>query len=214
METTQAHLNERALRLSYFTVGYNVLEGVASIVAGALAGSVALVGFGLDSFVESLSGSVMIWRFRRHDDLSPHDVERREQRAVKLISYTFYVLGAYVLYEAGRALYLAEAPDPSLAGIVITSLSLVLKPVLAVPVEGHFEQYCNSLDAATAGAGLASSHFDIDRLVRFVPSYRSPAPAFRRWVREGEARFVRAIEAAAAQAPALVTDPLAELATV
>ncbi len=87
------------------------------------------------------------------------------------------------------------------------------KPVLAVPVEGHFEQYCNSLDAAAAGAGLASSHFDIGRLMRFVPSYQSPAPAFRRWVREAEARFVRAIEAAAAQAPALVTDPLAELAT-
>ena len=88
------------------------------------------------------------------------------------------------------------------------------KPVLAVPVEGHFEQYCNSLDAVAAGAGLACSHFDIDRLVSFMPSYRSPAPAFRRWTREAEARFVRAIETAAAQAPAPVADPLAELATV
>ena len=130
METTQTHLNERALRLSYFTVGYNVLEGVASLVAGVLAGSVALVGFGLDSVAESLSGSVMIWRFRPHGTLSPREVERREQRAVKLVGYTFYVLGAYVLYEAGRTLFLAEAPDPSLAGIVITSLSLVVMPVL------------------------------------------------------------------------------------
>ena len=130
METTQTHLNERALRLSYFTVGYNILEGVASLVAGALAGSVALVGFGLDSVVESLSGSVMIWRFRPHGTLSPHEVEQREQRAIKLVGYTFFVLGAYILYEAGRTLYLAEAPDPSLIGIVITSLSLVVMPVL------------------------------------------------------------------------------------
>ena len=90
----------------------------------------ALVGFGLDSFVESLSGSVMIWRFRGHDDLSPHDVERREQRALKLIGYTFFVLGAYLLYESVTTLYFAEAPAPSLAGIVITSLSLVVMPVL------------------------------------------------------------------------------------
>ena len=87
------------------------------------------------------------------------------------------------------------------------------KPVLAVPVEGHFEQYCNSLDAAAAGAGLASSHFDIDRLVGFVPSYQSPAPAFRRWVREAEVRFVRAIEAAASQTTAPALDALPKLAT-
>ncbi len=74
METIQTQDNTRALRLSYFTVGYNVLEGVASVVAGAVAGSVALVGFGLDSFVESLSGSVMIWRFRPHAALTPHQV--------------------------------------------------------------------------------------------------------------------------------------------
>lgn len=77
------------------------------------------------------------------------------------------------------------------------------KPVLAVPVEGHYEQYCNSLDAVAAGAGLASRHFDIDRFARYVPSYQSPAPAFRRWVHQAEARFVEAIEAAArADAPA------------
>ena len=85
------------------------------------------------------------------------------------------------------------------------------KPVLAVPVEGHFEQYCNSLDAVAAGAGLASRHFDIDRFARFVPSYRSPAPAFHRWVHQAEARFVDALEAAV-NAPTPVLEPLAELA--
>ena len=130
METTQTQLNERALRLSYFTVGYNVLEGAASIVAGAVAGSVALVGFGLDSFVGSLSGGVMIWRFQPHGTLTPHEVEQREQRALKIVGYTVYILAAYLLFEAGRKLYLAEAAAPSLAGIIITSLSIIVMPVL------------------------------------------------------------------------------------
>ncbi len=130
MEVTQTQGNVRALRLSYFTVVYNVLEGVASVAAGMMAGSVALLGFGLDSFVESLSGSVMIWRFLPHAALTPHEAEQREQRALKLVGYTFYILGAYVLYEAASTLYLAEAPSPSIAGIVITSLSLIVMPVL------------------------------------------------------------------------------------
>ena len=82
------------------------------------------------------------------------------------------------------------------------------KPVLAVPVEGHYEQYCNSLDAAGAGAGLASRHFDIDAFLRFVPTYRSPAPAFHRWAHQAETRFVEALEAtASAPAPALDLRP-------
>ena len=86
------------------------------------------------------------------------------------------------------------------------------KPVLAVPVEGHFEQYCNSLDAVAAGAGLAGRRFDIDRFARFVPTYQSPAAAFRQWVDQAEARFVQVLEAAAGT-PAPVTDPLPEFAT-
>ncbi len=127
---TAAHLHRRALWLSYFTVAYNVLEGIASIIAGALAGSVALVGFGLDSFVESLSGSVMIWRFRAAADLTPREIEQRERRALKLIGYAFFVLAAYVVYESAGKLVLGEAPAPSVVGIVITSLSLVVMPVL------------------------------------------------------------------------------------
>ena len=89
-------LHSKALSLSYFTVGYNILEGLVSIFAGVLAGSIALIGFGLDSFVESLSGGVMIWRFGKHEEMSEEEEERIEAKAVRLIAYTFFILGAYV----------------------------------------------------------------------------------------------------------------------
>ncbi|MBM4295277.1 MAG: hypothetical protein FJ126_10295 [Deltaproteobacteria bacterium] len=125
-----SNLPRRALLLSYFTVGYNVLEGLISIIAGAWAGSIALVGFGLDSFVESLSGGVMIWRFTRTDGLTPEDEARREQRAVKIVGCTFFVLGAYVLYESLKKLYFREMADPTLLGLIIAGVSLIAMPVL------------------------------------------------------------------------------------
>jgi divalent metal cation (Fe/Co/Zn/Cd) transporter len=92
---------------------------------------VALVGFGLDSFVESLSGGVMIWRFRgRHGDAREPAAERRERRALTLVGYTFFVLGAYVLFEAARKLLTGERPEPSVPGIAILLLSLVVMPLL------------------------------------------------------------------------------------
>jgi len=120
-------LNARALRLSYFTVGYNLLEGVASVVAGGAAGSVALVGFGLDSFVESLSGVIMIWRFGGRAD-----GDHRERRAIRLVGWTFFVLGAYVLAGSARKLWLGERPEASAIGIAITVVSLMVMPALYV----------------------------------------------------------------------------------
>jgi len=123
-------LNRKALLLSYFTVGYNVVEGVVSIVAGALAGSIALIGFGLDSFVESLSGGVMIWRFRKHGKLSEKEEEDIERKATKLVGYTFLILAIYVLYESIKKLVFQETPDPSLFGIIIAIVSLIVMPIL------------------------------------------------------------------------------------
>jgi cation diffusion facilitator family transporter len=127
---TNNSLHQRALLLSYLTVGYNILEGFISILAGYLAGSIALVGFGLDSFVESLSGGIMIWRFRQHADLTPEEEERREKLAIKLVGYTFFVLAAYILYESLKKLIFQEAPAPSLLGIIIALVSLILMPLL------------------------------------------------------------------------------------
>ena len=116
-----------AVLLSCFTVGYSVLEGVASLIVGSRAGSVALVGFGLDSLVESLSGLVMIWRFwtKRADEAAV------EAKAVRLVGYTFFFLGCYVLFDSGKSLYLQERPGTSVIGILIAVASIALMPILS-----------------------------------------------------------------------------------
>jgi divalent metal cation (Fe/Co/Zn/Cd) transporter len=124
-------LGRRALFLSYFTVAYNVLEGVLSIIAGGIASSIALVGFGIDSFIESISGGIMIWRFSQ-TRLSESEEKRVEARAVKLVGGSFFVLAAYVLFEAAKKLIAREVPEPSLFGIVIAATSLVVMPALFV----------------------------------------------------------------------------------
>ena len=124
-------LGRRALLLSYFTVGYNVLEGVLSILAGGLAASIALIGFGMDSFIESISGGIMIWRFSQ-TRLSESEEKRVEARAVKLVGWSFFVLAAYVLFEAVRKLISREVPEPSLFGIIIAATSLIVMPVLFI----------------------------------------------------------------------------------
>jgi cation diffusion facilitator family transporter len=120
-----------ALLLEYFTVGYNILEAVASIIFGAAAGSIALVGFGLDSVVESLSGLVLVWRLRGHTLRSPEEEERMERRAQRFVALTFFVLGIYVMYESLDRLITREAALPSPAGIAIALLSVIIMPILA-----------------------------------------------------------------------------------
>ncbi len=119
-----------ALILSYLTLGYNLLEALASLLAGYLAGSVALTGFGLDSLVESLSGAIMIWRFRPHPGLTPAQEARKEKLAIKLVGCTFFFLAAYVTFESLRKLYEREMPEPSLLGLIIALISIILMPTL------------------------------------------------------------------------------------
>jgi divalent metal cation (Fe/Co/Zn/Cd) transporter len=119
----------RAVRLEYLTVGWNVVEGVVGISAALAAGSVALLGFGIDSFVETSSGLILLWRLgaeaRRP---APIDLARIERRAQRLVGLSLFLLAAYVAFEAARSLVLAERPGPTLVGIALTSLSL---PVMA-----------------------------------------------------------------------------------
>lgn len=106
------------------------MEFVLSIIAGVLSGSIALVGFGLDSLVESLSAGIMIWRFRKHGKISDQEEERIEQKAEKFIGYTFIILASYILYESVNNLINNEIPEPSLFGIIIALVSIIIMPIL------------------------------------------------------------------------------------
>ena len=117
-------LNRRSLLLAYATAGYNLLEGVVALVAGAAASSAALFGFGLDSFVEVSSALVVIWQFR---SALP---EARERLALKLIAVSFFALAGWVGFSAVHALLGSGQAQPSPAGIGLAAVSLVVMPVL------------------------------------------------------------------------------------
>jgi divalent metal cation (Fe/Co/Zn/Cd) transporter len=128
--TERRVLLRRAVVLAWFTLGWNVIEGVVAIAAALLAGSQALLGFGLDSGVESMSATVVLWRLyaERRD---PARAEAVEQRALRLIGLTFFVLAAFVTVEAVRALVGGHEPHVSVVGIVLTSVSIVVMQWLA-----------------------------------------------------------------------------------
>jgi divalent metal cation (Fe/Co/Zn/Cd) transporter len=113
-------------RLEYFTIGWNVVEAAVAVGAGWFAGSIALVGFGVDSLIESISGSILLWRLS-----SPVHDESREQTALRLVGISFLILAAYVAFEALKSLLYYEPPDTSLVGIGLSIVSLILMPVLA-----------------------------------------------------------------------------------
>lgn len=121
----------QALALSIFTVLYNTLEGTIAIFRSSISDSNALWGFGLDSFIESLSGMVMIWRLWKYaPDEESVEFDRVEQRAERLVAYTFFILGAFIVLDAGSALYWQSAPEPSLIGIGLAIASTIVMPIL------------------------------------------------------------------------------------
>jgi cation diffusion facilitator family transporter len=125
-------LHRRALWLEYFTVGWNVIEGVVAIGAGLLAGSVALIGFGVDSSIEVISALGLLWRLRKAGPTATVAEESgAERRALYVVVATFFLLAAYLAFEAVTSLIGREAPDRSTVGLVLSVLSLVIMPVLA-----------------------------------------------------------------------------------
>ncbi len=123
----RAGLLRRGLRLEYLTVGWNIIEGVVSVMAAVAAGSVALLGFGIDSFVETMSGLVLIWRLRAEwRARDPEEIERLDQRAHKLVGLSLFLLAAYIAFDAAKALITGERPEPTVVGMAITSLSLAV----------------------------------------------------------------------------------------
>jgi divalent metal cation (Fe/Co/Zn/Cd) transporter len=119
----------RGQRLEYFTIGYNTLEGLVSIVAGLMAGSISLIGFGLDSAIEVASGAALLWRL--HHDLNQARREEVERTTLRIVGCCFIALALYILYESGSTLIGHEAPERSIPGIMIATISLVVMPLLA-----------------------------------------------------------------------------------
>lgn len=119
----------RGRRLEYFTVAWNALEGLVAIVAGALAGSISLVGFGIDSFIEVTSGAALLWRMSLDADVQQR--ERNERRALKIVGTCFLALAAYITYESATDLWSRKAPEHSIPGIVLACVSLVVMPLLS-----------------------------------------------------------------------------------
>jgi divalent metal cation (Fe/Co/Zn/Cd) transporter len=126
---TRPELVRRGRQLEYFTIGYNSLEGLVSIVAGLLAGSVSLIGFGLDSLIEVTSGAAVLWRL--HHDLNASRREQAERITLRIVGSCFMALALYILYESVSTLIRHEAPERSIPGIVIAGVSLVVMPILA-----------------------------------------------------------------------------------
>jgi divalent metal cation (Fe/Co/Zn/Cd) transporter len=128
----RVELHLRAVRLEYFTVGWNVVEGIVAIGAGIVAGSVALIGFGVDSAIEVISALGLLWRLRR---AGPHaevaEESAAEKRALYVVAITFFLLAAYVAVGAISALIQREEPLTSPVGIVLSILSLLIMPALA-----------------------------------------------------------------------------------
>jgi len=119
----------RGKRLEYVTVAWNSLEALVSLVAGIVAGSVALVGFGCDSLIEVVSGAALLWRL--HHDLDPSKRERVERITLRIVGWCFIVLALYIVYESGSTLIRHEAPGRSIPGIVIAVAAVIVMPILA-----------------------------------------------------------------------------------
>jgi divalent metal cation (Fe/Co/Zn/Cd) transporter len=119
----------RGRRLEYFTVVWNTLEGLVAVVAGIVAGSISLVGFGIDSFIEVTSGSVLLWRMSVDSDV--HGREANEKRALRIVGACFLLLAVYIAYDSISDLWSKRAPEHSVAGIILACASLVVMPILS-----------------------------------------------------------------------------------
>jgi divalent metal cation (Fe/Co/Zn/Cd) transporter len=124
----RAILVKRGRRLEYFTIAYNSLEGLIALVAGLMAGSIALVGFGFDSLIEVTSGSALLWRL--HLDADEARRERVEAITVRIVGVCFLLLAAYVSYDSIKSLIWREEPRESIPGIVLAIASLIVMPLL------------------------------------------------------------------------------------
>lgn len=160
-------------RLEYFTIAWNALEGLVAVVAGAIAGSISLVGFGIDSFIEVTSGSVLLWRMSVDADVERR--ERNERLALQVVGICFLFLATYIAYESAMDLWSRRAPEHSSPGIVLACVSLVVMPLLsrakrkvgralgsaAMHADAKQTEFCTYLSAILLGGLLLNAFFGL-----------------------------------------------------
>lgn len=161
----------RGLKLEYFTIAYNCLEAVVGVAAGLIAGSIALVGFGLDSLIEVTSGGALLWRLRT--DVDEDRRERIEAISLRIVGTCFVALALYVGYKSVGALARREAPEESIPGIVLGMTSVVVMPLLArakrrvarginstaMAADARQTDFCTCLSAILVGGLLLNAMF-------------------------------------------------------
>jgi len=157
-------------RLEYFTIAWNALEGLVAVVAGAIAGSISLVGFGIDSFIEVTSGSVLLWRM--FVDAEVQRRELNERRALQVVGVCFLFLASYIAYESAMDLWSRRAPEHSIPGIVLACVSLVVMPLLsrkvgralgsaAMHADAKQTEFCTYLSAILLAGLLLNAFFGL-----------------------------------------------------
>jgi divalent metal cation (Fe/Co/Zn/Cd) transporter len=160
-------------RLEYFTITWNSFEGLVAIVAGAIAGSISLVGFGIDSFIEVTSGSVLLWRMSV--DAEVHRRELNERRALRVVGACFLLLAAYITYESALDLWSRRAPEHSIPGITLACVSLIVMPLLsrakrrvgralgsaAMHADAKQTEFCTYLSAILLAGLLLNALFEL-----------------------------------------------------
>lgn len=162
---------ERGKRLEYFTIAWNMVEGLVAVAAGAVAGSISLVGFGVDSFIEVTSGAALLWRMAMDADESRR--EKIERTTLRMVGVCFLALAAYILWEAGGDLVRHAAPERSIPGILLACVSVVVMPLLsrakrrvgahlnsaAMHADARQTEFCTYLSAILLGGLLLNAAF-------------------------------------------------------
>ena len=163
----------RGKRLEYFTVAWNSVEGIVAIAAGLLAGSISLVGFGVDSFIEVTSGAALLWRMSV--DAEERNRDRVEQTTLRIVGACFLALAAYVGYEALSNLLEKKPSEHSLPGIILACVSLIVMPLLsrakrrvakylksgAMNADARQTEFCTYLSAILLGGLLLNATFGL-----------------------------------------------------
>jgi divalent metal cation (Fe/Co/Zn/Cd) transporter len=119
----------RGRQLEYFTIAWNTVEAIVALAAGLVAGSISLVGFGIDSVIEVTSGAALLWRMSVDQNVLRR--QRNERFALRIVGLCFLALAVYIAYESLGDLLRRQAPEHSIAGIILACLSLVVMPLLA-----------------------------------------------------------------------------------